>query len=233
MTQLIPKCSVADCDSLHNAKGYCRSHYNRMRRHGSPFAGKPSTSTDVNACSVEGCDGKYEAKGLCQKHYCRMKKTGSLFEVQTHKELTPDTFWVRVAVTANPDRCWEWQRSRDKKGYGVVGRNNKTIKAHRYALSLTTGEMPDHLSALHTCDNPPCCNPSHLWWGTLGDNNADMKAKGRYRFGETHHRAILTEDQVRRIREDVRSNREIAQDYGVSRGAINSVRNGDNWSHVT
>lgn len=73
-----------------------------------------------------------------------------------------------------------------RMGYGIfnagTGRaNRRTVYAHRFAWEITNGPIPVGLLACHHCDNPPCCNPAHLFLGTHADNNADMNAKGRAR----------------------------------------------------
>jgi HNH endonuclease len=79
--------------------------------------------------------------------------------------------------------CWVWTRATDPAGYGRFGIGsrgaNRVFFAHRVALALTGTIPPDDLDACHRCDNPPCCNPGHLFLGTLLDNMADMVAKGR------------------------------------------------------
>jgi hypothetical protein len=92
-----------------------------------------------------------------------------------------EKFWSRVDIRG-PDECWEWQGSRSKKGYGFVGSRalNKVEKyAHRFAYRAAKGPIPDGLVMCHKCDNPPCCNPAHLWPGTVAENAQDMVRKGR------------------------------------------------------
>lgn len=93
------------------------------------------------------------------------------------KRSTPETFWRRVRQDA--DRCWEFMGALTAAGYGLVGYQGRLVYAHRLAYELAVGPIPDGLRILHTCDNPPCCNPAHLRAGTAADNSRDMVAKGR------------------------------------------------------
>ena len=82
-----------------------------------------------------------------------------------------------------PRGCLEWQGATDKDGYGRICRGSRDEGmegTHRVAWVAAFGAIPDGKHVLHTCDNPPCCEPTHLWLGTNADNNADMAAKGRH-----------------------------------------------------
>lgn len=86
-------------------------------------------------------------------------------------------FWSKVD-RRGPDECWPWLAAKSATRYGVF---DKT-RAHRVAYALTHGLIPEGRIVCHRCDNPPCCNPAHLWLGTPKDNTADMVAKGRAKF---------------------------------------------------
>jgi hypothetical protein len=91
---------------------------------------------------------------------------------------TEDRFWRKVARTG-PAECWLWLAGRNPKGYGRFGMHGSAVFAHRQAYALTVGAIPEGMYVCHRCDNPPCCNPEHLFLGTHADNIRDMTRKGR------------------------------------------------------
>jgi len=75
--------------------------------------------------------------------------------------------------------CWEWRGDHDGKGYGVILVSGRAQQAHRAAYRFFCGPIPEGLFVCHHCDNPPCCNPVHLFLGAHADNMRDMALKGR------------------------------------------------------
>lgn len=99
-------------------------------------------------------------------------------------------------------RCWLWTRSCNRKGYGSSGiYTGRSMAAHRAAWLLFRGAIPTDQNVCHSCDNPPCVNPAHLFLGTQRDNVQDSVAKGRWPSGASKENAKLTSEQVRQIRE--------------------------------
>lgn len=148
-------------------------------------------------------------------------------------------FWAYVDKRG-PDECWPWLGNCSDKGYGrfkLVGRTN--VRATRVAYTIASGIDPGDDLVCHTCDNPPCCNPKHLWAGTNADNMADMAAKGRSNTPPAKRaengNAKLTEYDVIQIKLlilDGLTNRTIGNFFGVSHHAISCIRRGKSWGAV-
>jgi hypothetical protein len=133
--------------------------------------------------------------------------------------------------------CLVFVGSRSEDGYGFVGHAGRVRKTHRVSYELQTGkEIPEGLCVCHTCDNPPCVNPAHLWLGTVADNNRDRHAKGRTRavphHGSENGSSKLIESDIPRILADQRSSAEVARAFGVTVATVNLIRAGRIWQHV-
>lgn len=99
-----------------------------------------------------------------------------------------ERFWGYVTIKTE-DECWEWSGGKTGKygAFNVKYENGwNTARANRVAYMLTTGVDPKEMFVCHHCDNPPCCNPVHLFLGTHPDNVDDAKSKNRYSSGENH-----------------------------------------------
>jgi hypothetical protein len=146
-----------------------------------------------------------------------------------------DAFWSRVDVRQDHE-CWNWTGAKSDRGYGLYAPlPGVLLRTHRVAYALHNGSVDDDLFVCHTCNNPPCCNPKHLFLGTPKDNNHDMIQKGRnvVMYGESNHYAKLIADQVRSIYQDPRMNREIAEEYKVSSSLISMIRRRKIWAKET
>ena len=86
------------------------------------------------------------------------------------------------------DECWEWKGARVKGGYGNRGiGGGRSALTHRLAYEWVYGPIPAGMHVLHRCDNPPCCNPAHLFLGTERDNALDKCRKGRHHSQKKTH----------------------------------------------
>lgn len=137
----------------------------------------------------------------------------------------------------SPTSCWEWGGTL-VQGYGIIGARvlnighnkitGKHFLAHRVAWFFANGPIPESLCVLHKCDNRKCCNPNHLFIGTMLDNIRDMNNKGRNRHS-------LTAAQVLNIRQ-ARQRRvpcyKLAKKYGVTTSTIRRISCGKIWKKV-
>jgi len=145
-------------------------------------------------------------------------------------------FWLKVAVAPGIDECWPWTGKRWKNGYGQITISGHTIGTHRFAYFLIYGQIPGGKFVLHDCDNPPCCNPFHLYSGTPKNNTDDCVRRGRARggrfLGEAHGYAKLSNEDVLAIRTSPDSYSTLAANYGVGKSQIGRIKNNQHWRHL-
>lgn len=156
--------------------------------------------------------------------------------IKPNRRSKPSDFWKRVQIKGQ-DECWEWQgQLMDNRPYGKVKYHQQHWSAHRLAYTLANGEIPEGMNVCHACDNPKCCNPSHLWLGTHADNNKDRTAKGRSAKGESHRSAKLTPSAVTEIREKYASGQysqeALSKIYGIAQTGIGYIVRRKHWKHV-
>jgi HNH endonuclease len=154
-----------------------------------------------------------------------------------------ERFAAFVVVPDDPDACRDWSGAKAPKGYGLIGSTadgGERWIASRFSWVLHHGSIPEGLSVLHRCDNPPCCNPRHLYLGTIPENNADMHRKGRgyvppRRSGEGHPRARLTESLVRELRRHYaagKGSHVLSREYNLPHTTVHHVLKGHTWKHL-
>lgn len=135
--------------------------------------------------------------------------------------------------------CWLWTGSKRGNGYGSFrGPDGLVTATHRFSYEKYIGIIPKENDVLHSCDNPSCVNPEHLFLGTHTDNMRDMWGKGRNsHIGEKNSRSILTESKVREMRKmyltGAYSCRELGIMFGVAVNTASYAIRGKSWPHVS
>lgn len=134
-------------------------------------------------------------------------------------------------------RCWLWTKAKQSDGYGSTWIQGKSELAHRVAWFLIYGKWPTPCG-LHKCDNPPCCNPDHLFEGTDQDNSNDKIRKGRFNAlsGIKNGRAKLRLIDIEKIRKEYgtgrTSHRKLAVKYQVNQSHIARIVRGKAWANA-
>ena len=128
------------------------------------------------------------------------------------------------------DQCWQWAGAVNACGYGHTFNG----AAHRRMYAAFVGPIPDGMSVCHTCDNPACVNPFHLFLGTHSDNMADMARKGRAgrRAGEDSPTAKLNTAAVLFILSSPLQAKELGAMFGVTSTRVRQIRRGIGWRAV-
>jgi hypothetical protein len=153
-------------------------------------------------------------------------------------ERTAFRFWSKVDRSGGPDACWPYMAGGGS--YGSFWDGEKSVGAHAFAFFLDRGCYPAGC-ACHNCpngDNRRCCNPAHLWDGTIQENNEDRDRKGgaNQPRGERNAAARMTATKVidARIRFERGgvTMRALAREHGISLAAIQKILKRETWAHV-
>lgn len=145
-------------------------------------------------------------------------------------------FWNNINKKS-PTECWEWQKGKNKDGYGqfkFMGRNQST---HRVAFFIEYGEFDKKLCVCHKCDNPTCCNPNHLFLATSAENTQDKVLKGRHKVpcGEKNGQSKLFDKDIIKIRNLYSRNMPqsiIAKLFNLHQSNVHHIVHRKTWGHV-
>lgn len=181
-----------------------------------------------------------------QLAFMKRARIHSSMKIPSKSELV--VFWSRVQ-TGRANQCWPWKLGVTAAGYGRMRINGKLEYAHRIAFISANG--PTSLLVCHTCDNPRCCNPAHLFAGTNEDNLKDMARKGRGATGlrsgahthpESRPRGIknglskLDDETVLNIRRRYSrgcvTQKALAEESGVDQSLISLIVRRKIWTHL-
>ena len=142
-------------------------------------------------------------------------------------------FWSKVDM--NNGGCWNWRSGKSKKGYGYFSVKPFNLQSHRVAWAISNPTNPSSgLMVMHKCDNPPCCNPDHLFIGTAQDNSDDMMSKGRHNppRGERCSQHKLDRESVAKIEEMLllkTPQTQIAKLFNVNQSTISNIKRRKTW----
>lgn len=150
---------------------------------------------------------------------------------------------VHLKSEKMPNGCWEWKGRIGTRGYGLISVQSKAVLAHRYSFQAFKGPFDKSLFICHTCDNPGCVNPDHLFAGTCKDNTYDSIAKGRFyqKFEPGYkppNRTIIDDAIIIGIKaalsnpDKKRQIREIAASFGVAEHIVKDIRRGRSYKNV-
>lgn len=175
-------CSVEGCGNKHSAKGYCYTHYRRMRRRG-----------EFGTCEVSGCENGKDRGAMCNPHYMR-KLRGAPLDAPIKEHFKDglresyeqgDAQSVAAKVKArchinNETGCWEYPNL-TTRGYGEVSMGEGPAQlAHRLIAWATLPDYRGYLQVHHACAHRACCNPAHLRVVTPQENTAEMMERNYY-----------------------------------------------------
>jgi len=165
-------------------------------------------------------------------------------------KMSEKEFFSKVDKSGGESACWPWAGCKNQSGYGVTSIDGKYTATHRAAYFYANGITETHLCVCHSCDNPPCCNPGHLFLGTSPENTANMVSKGRQSKGKSHSDAlmpsrkrgeennlsVMTDEKVMELRKLYSETKirlkDLAKQFGISYGGAQKIVLGIVWKHL-
>lgn len=176
-------------------------------------------------------DKRFDRKQWAARLYCSRSCFGKAKTARDNEQRRPlrelfDASFVRG------EGCWNWNGSIEGYGYGYIGHSGKRYRAHVLALEYDGRPVPDGMVACHTCDNPRCVRPSHLYPGTPGQNVNDAVSRDRIAHGTRNWNAKLTPEAVAEMRKLSLPFAEIGRLFGVARITAARAIKGETWRRV-
>lgn len=164
----------------------------------------------------------------------RCVSCGDMFDTTTNASRYCSAACNLIGNSVCNGGCIEWLGVPDKNGYGTMRPfGSRTRRTSRVSFEEFTDQNLGSRYVCHSCDNPKCVNPNHLFAGTQKDNLEDCVAKRRQAVGEQTGPAKLTEEIVRLILDNPGlSAPQLAAEYGVSKESIYNIRHGRTWKHL-
>lgn len=193
---------------------------NARKRKGVVSGYRPQCKTCRNSEERRRYDAKERNCEYCDK-LCRTKGTRSFCSTICR--------FKAYCVVDETTGCWIWrERWRRKGGYGIFVMGKKRRIASRVSYELFNGPLTNGLCVCHTCDNPPCVNPKHLWLGTNDENMIDMTQKGRQDC-KLDPKQVM---EIRKLYDDGCPLVKLCELYNMSSGAIRKLLLRKSWKHV-
>lgn len=203
----------------------------------------------MKMCSVDECSLQIAHLEYCNKHYVKYKKYGdplagkfeSVNKQGTREYILENTKAISIIDVTGVYKkvvgpCWVWQRYIDSWGYGALFHKGKRMGAHKLSFITHGGILSEENPlVLHKCDNPPCCNPNHLYAGNNKKNARDRVARGRMpsASGENNPKAKLKKDEVVEIKRLLvcgLHKKDIAYMFNVSECTIRDIEKKRTWN---